>query len=91
MTRKAREQLTGIAITLVTLALGSAALSALSGGQIVPIAAVLAIAFAKGRIIILDFMELRESSGGLRTALLAWPVLLLLLAFARSVAVALFG
>lgn len=91
MTRKVQEQLTGTVFTLLTLALASAALSALAGGQIVPIAAVLAIAFAKGRIVVLDFMELRESGGGLRAALLAWPAILLLLAFARSVAVALFG
>ncbi|WP_439632108.1 cytochrome C oxidase subunit IV family protein, partial [Shinella sp.] len=58
---------------------------------IVPIAAVLVMAYAKGRFVVLDFMELRASRGVLKSALLAWPAVLLSLALVRAVAVTLIG
>lgn len=91
MTRREREELLGTLILLLTLAVGGAVVATLAGPTVVPIAAVLVIAFAKGRFVVLDFLELRGSRSGLRPALLAWPGLLLSLAFARSVAVALLG
>ncbi|MCQ4634613.1 MULTISPECIES: cytochrome C oxidase subunit IV family protein [Shinella] len=91
MTRQAREQFIATLAMLLTLALGGAFVGGLGGGLLVPIAAVLVMAYAKGRIVILDFLELRAQRGVLRSALLAWPAVLLSLALLRAVAVALIG
>ncbi|MCW5708288.1 cytochrome C oxidase subunit IV family protein [Shinella sp.] len=91
MTRQAREQFIATLAMLLTLAVGGAFVGGLSGGLLVPVAAVLIMAYAKGRFVILDFMELRASRSALRPALLAWPALLLSLALARSVLAALIG
>lgn len=91
MTRQAREQFIATLAMLLTLAVGGALVGGLSGGLLVPITAVLIMAYAKGRFVILDFMELRASRSALRPALLAWPALLLSLALARSVLAALIG
>lgn len=91
MTRQAREQFIATLAMLLTLAVGGAFVGGLSGGLLVPIAAVLIMAYAKGRLVILDFMELRPSRSLLRSALLAWPAALLSLALARAVAVTLIG
>lgn len=91
MTRRAREELIFVLAMLLVLAIGGAIVGGLSGGLMVPVAAVLLMAYAKGRFIVLDFMELRTSRGMVRQALLAWPALLLSLSFARSVVVALIG
>lgn len=91
MTRQAREQFIATLAMLLTLSVGGALVGGLSGGLLVPIAAVLVMAYAKGRFVILDFMELRTSRSALRPALLAWPALLLSLALARSVVVAFIG
>ncbi|MGD9478454.1 cytochrome C oxidase subunit IV family protein [Shinella sp. G-2] len=91
MTRQAREQFIATLAMLLTLAVGGAFVGGLSGGLLVPIAAVLVMAYAKGRLVILDFMELRPSRSLLRSALLAWPAALLSLALARAVAVTLIG
>ncbi len=91
MTRQAREQFFATLAMLLTLAAGGAFVGGLSGGLLVPIAAVLIMAYAKGRFIVLDFMELRASRGVLKSALLAWPAVLLSLALARAVAVSLIG
>jgi nitric oxide reductase NorF protein len=91
MTRQAREQFIATLAMLLTLAVGGALVGGLSGWLLVPIAAVLAMAYAKGRFVILDFMELRTSRSALRPALLAWPALLLSLALARSIFVAFIG
>ena len=91
MTRQAREQFVATLAMLLTLAAGGAFVGGRSGGLLVPIAAVLVMAYAKGRFIVLDFMELRASRGALRSALLAWPAILLSLALARAVAVTLLG
>ena len=91
MTRQAREQFIATLAILLTLAAGGAFVGGLSGGLLVPIAAVLVMAYAKGRFIVLDFMELRASRGALLCALLAWPAILLSLALARAVAVTLLG
>ncbi|WP_159952310.1 cytochrome C oxidase subunit IV family protein [Rhizobium sp. 18065] len=90
MTRREREELLGALAALLTLAVGGAVVAALAGDTVVPVAAVLAMAFAKGRLIILDFMEFRDSRSLLRAALIAWPCVLLTAAFARSLAVAVF-
>lgn len=84
MTRQAREQFIATLAMLLTLAVGGAIVGGLSGGLLVPITAVLVMAHAKGRLVILDFMELRK-------VLLAWPAVLLALAFGRAVLVAFIG
>ena len=89
MTRQAREQFFATLAMLLTLAAGGAFVGGLSGGLLVPITAVLVMAYAKGRFIVLDFMELRTSRSAMRSALLAWPAILLSLALARAVAVTL--
>ncbi|QRM57154.1 cytochrome C oxidase subunit IV family protein [Sinorhizobium sp. BG8] len=91
MTRQAREQFVAALAMLLTLAIGGALVGGLSGGLLVPIAAVLVMAYAKSRIVVLDFMDLRASRSVLRPALLAWPAILLLVALARTVAVTLIG
>lgn len=90
MTRKEREELLGALVTLLALAMGGAIVSTLAGETVVPVAAVLVMAFAKGRLIILDFMEFRGSRSILRAMLIAWPCVLLTAALARSIAVDLF-
>ena len=91
MTRQAREQFIATLAILLTLAIGGAFVGGHSGGLLVPIAAVLVMAYAKGRLVILDFMELRSAPGLMRPALLAWPAALLSLALVRTVAVTLIG
>ena len=91
MTRQAREQFVSTLAILLTLAVGGAFVGGHSGGLLVPIAAVLVMAYAKGRLVILDFMELRGARGVLRPALLAWPAALLMLALVRTFAVSLAG
>lgn len=91
MTRQAREQFIATLAMLLTLAAGGAFVGGFSGGLLVPVAAVLAMAYAKGRFVILDFMELRARRGALRSALLAWPAVLLSLALARTLVVTLIG
>lgn len=91
MTRQARERFLATLAMLLTLAAGGAFIGGHSGGLLVPIAAVLVMAYAKGRFVVLDFMELREARTPLRLALLAWPALLLALALMRSIAVSFLG
>ena len=57
MTRQAREQFIATLAMLLTLAAGGALVGGLSGGLLVPVAAVLVMAFAKGRLVILDIDE----------------------------------
>ena len=54
MTRQAREQFVSTLAILLTLAVGGAFVGGHSGGLLVPIAAVLVMAYAKGRLVILD-------------------------------------
>ena len=89
MTRRQHEELLGVLAMLITFATGGAVVAGLAGGTLVPILAVLLIAFVKGRLVIFDFLELRGSAHPMRLALIAWPALLLTAAFARSVIVAL--
>ncbi|SMC73381.1 cytochrome C oxidase subunit IV family protein [Rhizobium sp. RU36D] len=91
MTRRDREELLGILMLLLVLATGSAIVSALAGPTVVPIAAVLLMAFVKSRFVILDFLELRSAHAGLRNAVLAWPVGLLSLALVKWIALAVLG
>ena len=88
MTRRQQEELKGVLAMLLTFAIGAAVVAALAGETVVPIAAALAIAFAKGRLVILDFLDLRGVQHPMRLALIAWPALLLTAAFARAMAVA---
>jgi nitric oxide reductase NorF protein len=76
MTRRQQEDLLGVLAMLITFAIGAAIVA-------------LAIAFAKGRLVILDFLELRGGAHAMRLALIAWPALLLTAACARSLTVAL--
>jgi nitric oxide reductase NorF protein len=91
MTRQVREQFIATLAMLLTLAAGGAFVGGLSGGLLVPVAAVLVMAYAKGRLVILDFMELRTNRGFMRSALLAWPATLLSLALVRALAINLIG
>lgn len=91
MTRRQQEELLGALAMLVTCAVGAAIIAALAGATVVPILAALAIAYAKGRLVILDFLELRGVAHPMRLALMTWPALLLSAAFARSLAVAFTG
>ncbi|MFL0693021.1 MAG: hypothetical protein ABS35_13320 [Kaistia sp. SCN 65-12] len=91
MTRRQHEELLGVLAMLMTFAIGGAVVTALAGPTIVPIAAVLAIAFAKGRLVVLDFLELRGGHHPIRVALIGWLCLLLAAALVRSLAVALLG
>lgn len=83
----ARFPLLGIFVLLLTLAIGGAALATLSDGNLIYISAVLLIAFAKARFVILDFMELRHGQRSMALSLLAWSTLLLLVALARPLLV----
>ncbi len=76
---------------LLVLAVSGALIASFCGTYLAGVIAVLILACAKGCFVVLDFMEMRGTPGALRPALLAWPVILLTLAFARSVAVGLLG
>ncbi|THV20181.1 cytochrome C oxidase subunit IV family protein [Peteryoungia ipomoeae] len=91
MTRRQHEELAGVLAMLITFAVGGAIVAALAGPTIVPIAAVLAIAFAKGRLVVLDFLELRGGYHPMRIALIGWLCVLLVAALLRSVLVGFFG
>ena len=84
MTRRQHEELVGVLAMLITFAIGGAVVAAFAGDTVIPILAVLAIAFAKGRLVVLDFLELRGGHHPMRVALLAWLCILLTAAFARS-------
>ncbi len=90
MTARKHPSLNRIIVVVLLLAISGALVAAFSNGRLAAITVVLALAFAKGWFVILDFLEMRGKSGALKPALLAWPALLLTLAFARSVAVGLF-
>lgn len=77
--------LTRTLVILLALALSSAAIAGFSNGLPAALAVILVFAFAKGRFVILDFMEMRGTKGPLKPALIAWLSILLSLAFARSV------
>jgi nitric oxide reductase NorF protein len=91
MTRRQQEDLLGVLAMLITFAVGAAIVAALAGNTVVPVLAALAIAFAKGRLVVLDFLELRGGAHPMRLALIAWPALLLTAACARSLTVAFLG
>lgn len=91
MTRSQHEELVGVLALLITLAIGGAIVAALAGETVVPILAVLIIAFAKGRLVVLDFLELRGGYHPMRFALIGWLGVLLTAALARTVAVSLIG
>lgn len=87
MTRRQHEDLVGVLAMLMTFAIGGAIVTALAGPTIVPIAAVLAIAFAKGRLVVLDFLELRGGHYPMRIALICWLSIILIAALSRSLVV----
>jgi len=74
-------------IILILLALSGAFIAGTNAGMFATIIIVLILAFAKGWFVILDFMEMRGTSGTLKPALLVWPALLLALALTRSIVV----
>ena len=88
MDRFSQERLHWAFVMASVLAIGGAIAAALSGNMLVPITIVLMAALAKARIVILDFMGLRDAGGALRFALVAWPLTFVILAFSRSVLVA---
>ncbi|TNM61796.1 cytochrome C oxidase subunit IV family protein [Aliirhizobium smilacinae] len=83
----ARFPLLGTFILVLVLAIGGATIATLSDGNLIAIGTVLLIAFAKARLVILDFMELRHGQRGMALSLLAWCALLLLVALARPLLV----
>ncbi|WP_435657616.1 cytochrome C oxidase subunit IV family protein [Brucella pituitosa] len=74
-------------LILLAFAMSGALIAGFSGDMLTAIVVVLILAFAKGWFVILDFMEMRGTKGALKSALLAWPAVLLTLALVRSVAV----
>lgn len=70
-------------LLLLAMAGLAAGLAALGGRHPAAVAAILALAFAKGRLVVYDFMALRGRAGLLPAACLFWCGALLALAFAR--------
>jgi len=70
-------------IALLAMAGLGAALAALAGRHTLAVALILALAFVKGRLVLLDFMGLRGRGRGMAAACLAWCGLLLAFAFGR--------
>lgn len=70
---------------LLALAVLGAALTTLAGSYPAALFAVLALAFFKGRLVVLDFMAMRQSGRAMRVALLLWCSLFLALAFGRFI------
>lgn len=68
---------------LLGFAVSGAALTTLAGSHPAALFGVLALAFFKGRLVILDFMAMRRSSRAMRVALLLWCGLFVALAFGR--------
>lgn len=83
MTHHSERRLFNIWAVLVAIVLAGMAIIMLWGGAAGVIAALLALAIIKCRLVALDFMGLRQAPAGLRFGLLAWPVVLALLAFAK--------
>ena len=71
-------------LILTVLALAGAGVAAIAGHRPAFFFAVLVLALAKARLVVLDFMEMRHNTGPLAVAMLGWAGLLLALAFARS-------
>ena len=70
-------------LLLVLMAILGAGLAAPGGRNGLIIGAVLLLALAKARLILLDFMALRNRQSGMATACLGWCAALALLAFLR--------
>lgn len=76
---------------LFVLAVAGAALAALCGHHLAAVFVILALAFAKARLVVLDFMEMRHTGNPLAPAILGWAGLVLALSLARALAVFLAG
>lgn len=70
-------------LALLLMAVFGASLAALAGRHTVAVAIILGLALAKGRLVILDFMDMRRRPGLLPAACLLWCGALLTLALAR--------
>ncbi|MDK1377653.1 MULTISPECIES: cytochrome C oxidase subunit IV family protein [unclassified Sinorhizobium] len=83
MTDRNRNQLARTWIVLVAIVLSGMLAVAFQGRAPVVASAVLVLALIKARLIILDFMGLRSGPAAIRRGLLAWPLILALVAAAQ--------
>lgn len=83
MTRMSVARLNRSFAMLIALALASIACAWWGGGSAFAAVAILAIGTVKARLVILDFMGLRQAGGPVRFALIAWPVFFALAALSR--------
>lgn len=70
---------------LVAIVLAGMVMMMVWGGTAAVTVALLLLAVIKCRLVALDFMGLRQAPVGLRFGLLAWPIILVLLALAKLV------
>ncbi|WP_457585135.1 cytochrome C oxidase subunit IV family protein [Ensifer canadensis] len=83
MTRHNARRLRNTFAVLIGIVISGMVIMTLWGGTAVVIAILLILAVIKCRIVALDFMGLGQAPAGLRFGLLAWPVILALLALAK--------
>ncbi|OCP25187.1 MULTISPECIES: cytochrome C oxidase subunit IV family protein [unclassified Ensifer] len=68
---------------LVAIVLSGAVMMMFWGGTTAVTVALLLLAVIKCRLVVLDFMGLRQGPAGQRFGLLTWPIILVLLALAK--------
>ncbi|OCP37752.1 cytochrome C oxidase subunit IV family protein [Ensifer sp. LC163] len=85
MTHHNARRLHNIWAVLVAIVLSGMVMMTFWGGTTAVTVALLSLAVIKCRLVALDFMGLRHAPAGLRFGLLAWPVILALLALAKLV------
>ncbi|MGF6177541.1 cytochrome C oxidase subunit IV family protein [Ensifer sp. 4252] len=83
MTHHNARRLRNTFVALIAIVLSGMVIMTLWGGSAAVIPALLVLAVIKCRLVALDFMGLRRAPAGLRFGLLAWPVVLALLALAK--------
>lgn len=75
MTSRSPRQLNRTFVLLLGLAACAILLSGYVASSILVLAAIFALAVAKARLIILDFLGMRDAPSALRMALLGWSVI----------------
>ncbi|KQW50236.1 MULTISPECIES: cytochrome C oxidase subunit IV family protein [Ensifer] len=83
MTHHNARRLRNTFAVLIAIVLSGMAIMTICGGTAFVIAALLVLAVIKCRLVALDFMGLGQAPAGLRFGLLAWPMMLALLALAK--------
>lgn len=87
MIHRSSRRLTSVYLQLVLLACFAVLLSGLARGRLLALVAIFAIVVLKARLIVLDFLGMREWRRPMRVALLLWPFLFAVVAVARAVLV----